>query len=101
MVIYNVTVSVDDKIHQEWLEWMQNKHIPDVLATGIFSEHKFCRIVSRQPDEEGHAYAIQYFCENLAALQRYQAQFAPALQAEHTKKFDGHFAAFRTILETI
>jgi hypothetical protein len=34
MILYNVTVSVDPEIHDEWLAWMKSKHIPDVLATG-------------------------------------------------------------------
>ena len=37
-VIYNVTVSVDEDAHHEWLEWMQEVHIPDVMKTGSFVE---------------------------------------------------------------
>ena len=27
MIIYNVTVNVDESIHTDWLNWMQNKHV--------------------------------------------------------------------------
>jgi hypothetical protein len=101
MIIYNVTVNVSDDIHDEWLAWMREKHIPDVLATGFFSEHKLMKILSRQADEEGFTYAVQYFCKNLNELDAYQKNFAPALQKEHTAKFEGKFAAFRTVMEIV
>ena len=42
MIIYNVTVSlVDQTIHEEWLNWMKTKHIPDVMNTGCFLSNKF------------------------------------------------------------
>ena len=39
-IIYNVTVNIDDSVHDEWLEWMQTQHIPDVMSTGYFLEKK-------------------------------------------------------------
>ena len=45
MIIYNVTVNVDESIHHDWLKWMQNKHINDVLATGLFTNAKMVRVV--------------------------------------------------------
>ena len=31
MYIYNVTVNIDESIAQEWLTWMQESHIPEML----------------------------------------------------------------------
>ena len=36
MYIYNVTINVDETIHDEWLVWMTEIHIPNVLSTGKF-----------------------------------------------------------------
>ena len=30
MYTYNVTVSVDASVHEEWLEWMRSTHMPEV-----------------------------------------------------------------------
>ena len=49
----------------------------------------------------GLTYSIQYTCENKAKLEQYNANFAPALQKEHSNKFEGKFVAFRTILEVV
>jgi hypothetical protein len=100
MILYNVTVKLEREIENDWLQWMQNEHIPDVLATGFFSEHKVLRLVEPS-EEDGVTYAIQYFCENMDALRQYQREYAPALQAAHTNRFHGKFVAFRTLMEVV
>jgi hypothetical protein len=98
MILYNVTINLDENIHQEWLDWMKNKHIPDVMNTGCFIESKICRIHS---DDEGVTFAVQYLCESMSTYESYRDHFAQALQQEHIDKFQGKFAAFRTILEIV
>jgi hypothetical protein len=101
MIIYNVTVNVENDIHDEWLHWMKTVHIPEVMETACFTHHYFCRIVSRQPDETGHTYAIQYHCKSQEAFDTYQRDFASDLQAKHIGKYEGKFVAFRTLLEKV
>ncbi|MDG1189326.1 MAG: DUF4286 family protein [Flavobacteriales bacterium] len=97
MILYNVTVSLDASIHTDWLEWIRNVHIPEVMATGYFVEHKICKLLV---DDE-ITYAIQYNCESLEKLNEYQEKYSPALQQKHTDRYKGKFGAFRTLLEII
>ena len=99
MIIYNVTVKIETDIHEEWVRWMKDVHIPDVLKTDCFLEHKFCRIIGR--DDDGPTYCVQYFVSDMKTLHQYQVKFAPALQKEHTAKFKDKALAFRTLLEVI
>ncbi len=100
MIIYNVTIKIEHDVQEDWLEWMKSKHIPDVMNTNLFKEYRICKLIG-QDDDEGVSYAIQYFCESLALLQKYQGQHAPALQREHTERYKDKFVAFRTIMEMI
>lgn len=34
--IYNVTLNIDDSVHEEWKGWMMAIHIPEVLSTKLF-----------------------------------------------------------------
>jgi len=97
MIIYNVTVNVDYNVHDEWYEWMKTKHIPDVMDTGCFRDARFSKIMAEE--EGGKSYSIQYMAHSRGHLNKYLENFAPALQEEHTKKYQGKFAAFRTLLE--
>jgi hypothetical protein len=98
MILYNVTVAIDPSVEKEWVEWMRSVHIPDVMATGCFIESRFSKV---QTEEEGLSYAITYLCPNDDLLEKYRNDFAPELQKEHSEKFNGRFAAFRTLLDVI
>jgi hypothetical protein len=98
-VFYNVTVSLDPSIEQDWLQWMKEQHIPDVLATGMFLQSKILRV--RGFEENGATYAIQYRLASLGDLDKYQSEFAPALQADHLNRYGEKAIAFRTVLEII
>lgn len=100
MIIYNVTVSIDHNVHDNWLEWMKQVHIPDVMATGAFLENKISKVLADQ-DEGGITYAIQYICKDMDTYERYQKEHAPRLQQEHSARYEGKFAAFRTLLEVV
>jgi hypothetical protein len=38
-IIYNVTTMVSNTIVPAWIEWMQQQHIPAVMATNCFTHH--------------------------------------------------------------
>jgi Domain of unknown function (DUF4286) len=98
MILYNVTINIEDSVHEEWLEWMKSKHVPDVLATGLFLDSKIFKIKS---GSEGKTYSIQYFLNSMDDYERYQTEFASKLQKEHTEKYGDKFVAFRTIMEQV
>ncbi|PJB16167.1 MAG: DUF4286 domain-containing protein [Flavobacteriales bacterium CG_4_9_14_3_um_filter_32_8] len=101
MIIYNVTVNVEEEIHADWIVWMKEVHIPAVMNTGVFIENKICKVLSTTEDETGHTYAVQYTCLSMEDLENYQQNHAPRLQKEHLDRYQGKFVAFRTLLEVI
>ena len=66
MYTYNVTVSVDASVHEEWLEWMLGTHMPEVLATGMFADATLHEVLV--DEESGPTYAAQYRFHDLADL---------------------------------
>ena len=99
MIIYNVTVNIDDDVHEDWVTWMRDVHIPDVMATGYFLENRFAQVLVEE--QQGTTYSIQYLCKNLLDLEEYQNGHAPRLQADHTSRYEGKFVAFRTLLKVV
>ena len=100
MIIYNVTVNVDQDVAEDWLNWMRHTHIPDVLNTGMFESYSILRLIGDEKSG-GITYAIQYRAQNMAMYERYKGEFAPGLQADALQKFSGKFVAFRTLLEVV
>lgn len=99
MVVYNVTVSIDDDVHEDWLQWMKSKHIPDVMKTGYFEDCRMLKLLNEMPNSEGTTYAIQYTSKSMETIEEYQKNAASALQKEHTERYSGKFGAFRTYLQ--
>lgn len=97
MIIYNVTVNIDYEAQDEWLQWMKEIHINEVMQTGFFIDAKLSKILAEE--EGGASYSIQYLCASMEDYETYQKNHAPKLQQAHTAKFAGRFVAFRTLLK--
>jgi hypothetical protein len=106
MIVYNVTVNIDHAAHDAWLDWMTQVHIPEVMATGLFTESRMQRVLDAHGgappgDEGGVTYAIQYSAPDMAHYERYRTEHAPRLQADAHRMFGGRFVAFRTLLQVV
>ena len=98
-IIYNVTISPDKDIEQEWVKWMKEIHLPEVMETGMFLENRFTRVLSEEA--ENISYSVQYLAADMQSYERYKSEFAPALQKKRLERFPGKFVAFRTLLALI
>jgi len=99
MIIYNVTVNIEESIHDEWLEWIKN-HIPQVLATGKFIDARLTKVLVEE-EMGGTTYAIQYKAKSREVLESYYQNDAADLKQEGFIKFADKMLAFRTELEII
>ena len=101
MLIYNVTCNVEFGIEENWLQWMKKEHIPKVLGTGKFFDHKILKLLGEHEDATGTTYAIQYFSKNIGLIDQYLNEDAPTLRKDHTDMFGTRFVTFRTLLEEV
>lgn len=100
MYIYNVTTNVAAEIHDKWIHWMKQKHIPDMLNTGKFSKAKMSQVLVEE-EMGGITYAVQYTTDSLQTLEEYYAIDAPKLRDEAMQLFKDKIVAFRTELKVI
>ncbi len=100
MLLYNVTINIDDSVHDQWLRWMQDKHIPEVLSTGKFSSARMVKVLVTE-EMGGQTYAIQYATDSKATLEKYYQEDAPRLRGESERLFGDKMLAFRTELEVL
>lgn len=99
MIIYNVTVNIDESIHEEWLKWIK-EHIPHVLATGKFKDAKLTKVLVEE-ELGGITYSVQYRAFSRESLNAYYEEDAERLRNEGLKRFADKMLAFRTELEII
>jgi hypothetical protein len=99
MIIYNVTISVEESIVNNWLNWMKSEHIPDVLATGFFKKAQINRVVTQL--DRNSTFAVAYTCNSMKDLHQYQIEFSAELQQKHSSRYGDKVVAFRTVMEVL
>ena len=99
MYIYNVTINIQEEVHDAWLEWMKKEHIPEMLSTGKFLKALMSRVMVEEP-MGGITYSVQYTTESKQMLQRYYEDDSVRLRSR-TKAYEGKFVAFRTEMEVV
>jgi len=100
MYIYNVTINIEESIQEEWLNWMREKHIPEMLATGKFIKALMTQVMVNE-EMGGFTYSVQYTSHSKDMLEKYYKEDANHLRNEAQKLFSNKFVAFRTELDII
>ena len=100
MILYNVTLKVEHTVADEWVKWMKDEHMPDLMTTGLFVDYRLCRLLE-QDESDGVTYAAQYFCEGIDQYNNYIDNYAEKMREKANKLFGGKFVAFRSVMEII
>ena len=100
MFVYNVTIKVANKISADWLDWLKEEHIPEVMATGCFQKYTLLRLLEVD-DSEGPTYAIQYKAESKSAYNNYIEKHAQLLRQKSFDKWGDNFIAFRSVMQIV
>lgn len=100
MIIYNITSNVDESVHLEWLEWMQNVHISDSISTGKFIKARLLKVLVVE-EMGGVTYAIQYYAKDRNTLDTYYEEHADRLRKQTEAKFGNKVVSFRSELQVI
>mgnify|MGYP000864538603 FL=1 len=100
MIIYNVTIKVEPGIATEWLNWLQQEHILEVIETGCFTRATVLKLL--EVDEtDGPTFAVQYFAESKALYNQYIEKFAPLMREKSFEKWGNRFIAFRSVMQVV
>ncbi len=98
MIIYNVTVKIDAEAADEWVKWMKEEHMPELMNTGLFTDSRLCRLLE-QDETEGRTYTAQYFCNTIEDYNSYIDNHAQHMRDKGFTRFGNRFMAFRTVME--
>ena len=99
-IVYNVTIKVNASIANDWLSWLKEEHIPEVIATGCFTKAQIMRLLEID-ETEGPTFAIQYFAENRSQYDLYIEKFAGFMRQKSFDKWGDKFIAFRSLMQVV
>ena len=99
MILYNVTINIDNRVADEWLTWVKEVHIPAVMATTYFVKYQICKMLTEYEDNGGTTYALQFFARHLEDLEEYQRDYEAELQTKHHARYPNQYVTFHSVLE--
>ncbi len=100
MIVYNITMKVNHDIVNEWIAWQKEEHIPEIMATKLFDDHKMYHLFEHD-DEESATFTVQYFTSSLEKYNHYISSFAPLLREKAIAKWGDQFTGFRSVMKAV
>ena len=103
-ILYEVTLEIDEDIVEAYLAWIRAGHIQEVMALPGFvgwqmsvSEDGEAKTTGAQ-GQKRVVFVEQYEVASRKALEEYFTKYAQGIRDDHTRMWDGKFAASRRIL---
>ncbi|MEO6639231.1 MAG: DUF4286 family protein [Ginsengibacter sp.] len=100
MLIYNITIKIDNDIESEWVTWQKVVYIPGVMASGFFYDNRFSKLISHE-DTDGKTYVMQFYAKNKDAFENFKAQHADEFSDLLVAKWGNKFVAFESLLAAV
>ena len=99
MIIYNETFVVESNAEQEWLQWIQQEHIPAAMATGYFTEYTILTVIDSP--NEGVTYCVQYITDEMVKYNLFKERHLHHMHTRHHQQFENRYVLFNSLMKTI
>ncbi|MDP3469302.1 MAG: DUF4286 family protein [Daejeonella sp.] len=99
MILYNVTIILDEEIHDNWLKWLKFEYLKEMMSTGHFISYSVLKVLDSP--NEGITYCIQYIASSIVKYNEYMQTSPNHLQSNVPAEFLNKFVFFSTLMEFI
>jgi hypothetical protein len=100
MIINNITYNVDRTLEEDFLAWLKEVHIPEVMNTLKPKSYKILRLLT-EIENAGSTFSVQYKYNSLADFEEFENEFQEDLNYEIHKRYNGHYVFFPSLLEEL
>ncbi|MBE7171165.1 MAG: DUF4286 family protein [Williamsia sp.] len=100
MIIYNITCKVDWSVHEEWLAWVQQKYMPDMLSIDLFYHGQLVRLLETD-ETDGPTYALQFYTHSLENYQHFMTGAGTALLRRQLDHWNNAVVSFGTVMQQV
>ena len=100
MIIYNTTFHISDKVYAGFLKWIKEKHIPQMTASGCFSDARVSKVITEDA-QEGTSVSVQLTAESMDAVAEWNEQHGDLFKMEIASLFSEEVLYFCTFMEII
>ncbi|WP_207426580.1 DUF4286 family protein [Pedobacter sp. SYSU D00535] len=99
MILYNITIIIDDAINEEWLNWMNDRFIPEVMDSTLVVSKRLLKVLDSP--NEGTTYCLQFVIDTVGNLKDFQENHIPKIMDLHAAEFKNRFVSFSSLMEYV
>jgi len=99
MILYNVTIILEEEIHEAWLNWLKQEYLVQVMGTGYFISYRVLKVLDSP--NEGLTYCIQYIADSNEKYREYLSCYGNNQMNHVPDQFLNKFVVFTTLMEYI
>ncbi len=99
MILYNITVIIDEEIETDWLKFINHTFVPDALSGNLLISNRILRVIDSP--NEGVTYCLQFISDSLDNYNQFKDLYASDLLEAHASRFKDQAVCFSTIMEFI
>jgi hypothetical protein len=100
MIIYNITINIDQVVLEEVLTWLRQSHIERIISDKIADNCYILQILNTE-ENEGHTYCLHHELKDRQTLIRNLSEIEDKLINDLRNLFGEKVLTFSTILEKI
>lgn len=100
MIIYNMTLNVAIHAHDLWMKWLQEEHLPEIMATNTFYDVKIYQLINVD-DIDGPTYSVQFYAKSMNEYNLYIQEFDTDLRSKFAQKWGNDIFTFISTLQSI
>ena len=97
--IFNTTFIIEEKIEQEWIEFMRQHYITPLQENQLCKDVIFTKVSIDQP--EGKTYSLQLVFSSLEALCHFQDNRLPSIEEKLIQQYANRYICFSSVLTEI
>lgn len=99
MILYNITVIIEEGIETDWLKWINESFIPDALSSNLLVSSRLLKVLDSP--NEGITYCLQFIADNIENYDEFKNLHAAVLLDAYTAEFKNKSVFFSSVMEFI
>ena len=99
MILYNITIIIEDEINEKWLSWANEYFLPEFMATNLIASNRFLKVIDSP--NEGTTYCMQFIFDDIGTFHSFKERHYNRLMDQHESRFNNKSVFFSTLMEFI
>lgn len=97
---YNITTLVPEEIEEEWVKWIVEIHLKEILDTGLILQHYLYKLRDKNV-QEGVTYTLQIFFKHLQDYEKFKTLYEQKLLEKRKENWGNACLSFISSMEVI